>query len=133
MAEKNKIPVLLEFLFGEVPAGAGINFETAPAKNAGQAQRGASKRLASRWERDKAWGEAFDEWMAERGRKYKPSTTKQAKITWRRLLRDKVDYLVILNRKHFIDDPDVAQQSGLRIGTPEEALSWIREQISTED
>ena len=48
-------------------------------------------------------------------------------------MQDKVDYLVTLNRKHFIDDPDVAQQSGLRIGTPGDALIWVRGQISTED
>ena len=46
-------------------------------------------------------------------------------------LCSKVDYLVTLNRKHFIDDPDVVQQSGLRIGTPGEALNWVRGQIST--
>jgi len=46
-------------------------------------------------------------------------------------MQDKVDYLVTLNRKHFMDDPGVAQRSGLRIGTPGEALSWIRKQLST--
>jgi len=45
----------------------------------------------------------------------------------------KADYLVTLNRKHFIDDPGVAQQAGLRIGTPGDALSWIRGQITAED
>jgi len=45
----------------------------------------------------------------------------------------KVDYLVTLNRKHFIDDPGVAQKSGLRIGTPGDALHWVREQISSPD
>ena len=48
-------------------------------------------------------------------------------------MQAKVDYLVTLNRKHFIDDPNVAQGSGLRIGTPGDALSWVREKISTED
>jgi len=74
MEEKNKMPMLLEFLFGEVPQACprsdrsgrcGINLETAPAKNAGQAQRGASERLIH-------WGEAFDEWLAEQGRRCKP-------------------------------------------------------------
>lgn len=45
----------------------------------------------------------------------------------------KVDYLVTLNRKHFIDDPDVAVRTGLRIGTPGDALDWVRGQISAED
>ena len=41
----------------------------------------------------------------------------------------KTDYLVTLNRKHFIDDPEVAAKSGLRIGTPGDALAWIRGEI----
>ena len=65
MEEESKTPLLLEYLFGET---------------AGTAQRGASARL-------KIWAAAFDEWMAERRRKYKPTTTKQSKLAWRRLLR----------------------------------------------
>jgi predicted nucleic acid-binding protein len=42
----------------------------------------------------------------------------------------KADYLVTLNRKHFIDDPEVSRQSGLRIGTPGDALAWVRRKIS---
>jgi predicted nucleic acid-binding protein len=48
-------------------------------------------------------------------------------------MQAKVGYLVTLNQKHFIDDPDVAEQAGLRIGTPGDALHWVREQISVED
>ena len=44
-----------------------------------------------------------------------------------------VEYLVTLNRKHFIDDPGVALQAGLKIGTSGDALSWVREQISATD
>ena len=47
-------------------------------------------------------------------------------------MQAKVDYLVTLNRKHFMDDPDVALQAGFRIGTPGDALSWIRGQITPE-
>jgi hypothetical protein len=47
-------------------------------------------------------------------------------------MQARVDYLVTLNRKHFMDDPGVAQRSGLRIGTPGEALCWVRGQISAE-
>ena len=36
------------------------------------------------------------------------------------------NFLVTLNRRHFIDDPGVAVRSGLRIGTPGDALAWIR-------
>ena len=40
-----------------------------------------------------------------------------------------VDYLVTLNRKHFLEDSDVAIKSGLRIGTPGDFLAWWREQL----
>ena len=40
-----------------------------------------------------------------------------------------VDYLVTLNRKHFIDDPGVATRSGLRIGTPGDAINGVRSQM----
>lgn len=40
-----------------------------------------------------------------------------------------VDYLVTLNRQHFLDDPDVARQSGLRLGTPGDFLAWFRKQL----
>jgi predicted nucleic acid-binding protein len=42
----------------------------------------------------------------------------------------RVDYLVTLNRRHFLDDSQVAQRSGLRIGTPGDALAWVRGQLS---
>ncbi len=41
----------------------------------------------------------------------------------------KTDFLVTLNTKHFIDDPLVSQRSGLRIGTPGDALSWVRDHL----
>ena len=40
-----------------------------------------------------------------------------------------VDFLVTLNRKHFLDDPQVAVRSGLRIGAPGEALAWVRDRL----
>ncbi len=40
-----------------------------------------------------------------------------------------VDYLATHNRRHFLDDPKVAEQSNLRIGTPGDALVWVREQM----
>jgi len=45
-------------------------------------------------------------------------------------MKVRADYLVTLNRRHFIDDPEVAARSGLRIGTPGDALAWVREQRS---
>jgi len=40
-----------------------------------------------------------------------------------------VDYLVTLDRKHFLDDPGVAEKSGLRIGTPGDFLAWLRNRM----
>jgi len=40
------------------------------------------------------------------------------------------DYLVTLNRRHFIDDPTVAARSKLRIGTPGDALAWVRQHLA---
>jgi predicted nucleic acid-binding protein len=48
-------------------------------------------------------------------------------------MKAEVDYLVTHNRVHFIDDPDVAVKAGLRIGTPGDALHWVRRQISSRD
>lgn len=44
-------------------------------------------------------------------------------------MKQKVDILVTHNRKHFLDDPQVAEKSGLRIGTPGDALAWLRENM----
>ena len=41
----------------------------------------------------------------------------------------RMDYLVTLNRGHFIGDPGVALRSGLCIGTPGDALVWVREHL----
>jgi predicted nucleic acid-binding protein len=46
-------------------------------------------------------------------------------------VKAKVDYLATHNRKHFLDDPKVAEKSGLQIGTPGDALAWIREKLSS--
>jgi len=42
-------------------------------------------------------------------------------------MKAKVDYLATHNRKHFLDDPKVAEKSGIRIGTPGDVLAWLRE------
>jgi predicted nucleic acid-binding protein len=44
-------------------------------------------------------------------------------------MRVKADYLVTLNRRHFVDDPSVAARSGLLIGAPADALAWVRERL----
>jgi predicted nucleic acid-binding protein len=45
-------------------------------------------------------------------------------------MRVKTDYLVTLSRRHFLDDPAVADRSGLRIGTPGDALTWVRRTLA---
>jgi predicted nucleic acid-binding protein len=45
-------------------------------------------------------------------------------------MQAKTDYLVTLNRRHFIDDPAVADRSKLRIGTPGDALAWVRQYLA---
>ena len=44
-------------------------------------------------------------------------------------MKAKVDYLATHNRKHFLDDPKVAEKSGLRIGTPGDVLAWLTENL----
>ena len=66
MKEERTPLLMLEFLYGE---------------SAKTAQRDAPDRLL-------AWAEAFDEWLAELGAKYTKSTTKQARLAWRRLLQE---------------------------------------------
>lgn len=41
-----------------------------------------------------------------------------------------VDFLATLNKHHFLDDTEVAKHSGLRIGTPGDALGWVREWLA---
>jgi predicted nucleic acid-binding protein len=43
-------------------------------------------------------------------------------------LQAKVDFLATHNRKHFLDDPEVAEKTGLCIGTPGDAIAWLRKQ-----
>jgi predicted nucleic acid-binding protein len=44
-------------------------------------------------------------------------------------IKAKVDFLVTHNRRHFLNDPKVAEKSGLQIGTPGDVLAWIRENL----
>jgi predicted nucleic acid-binding protein len=44
-------------------------------------------------------------------------------------IKIKTGYLVTLNRRHFIEDAEVARRSGLRIGNPGDALAWVRNEI----
>jgi len=46
-------------------------------------------------------------------------------------MKAKVDYLATHNRKHFLDDPKVAEKAGIKIGTPSDVLAWIRENLSS--
>ncbi len=38
----------------------------------------------------------------------------------------KVGFSATLNMKHFMSDPEVSHRSGIRIGTPGDALAWVR-------
>lgn len=42
-----------------------------------------------------------------------------------------VDYLATHNRKHFLNDPKVAERAGITIGTPGDVLAWIRENLNS--
>jgi predicted nucleic acid-binding protein len=44
-------------------------------------------------------------------------------------MKANVDFLVTHNRKHFLDDSKVTEKSGIRIGTPGDALAWLRENL----
>ena len=44
-------------------------------------------------------------------------------------MKANVDYLATHNRRHFLDDPTVAEKSGLRIGAPGDILAWVREKL----
>jgi predicted nucleic acid-binding protein len=46
-------------------------------------------------------------------------------------MKAKVDYLATHNRRHFLDDPNVAERAGIKIGTPGDVLAWIRENLSS--
>jgi len=43
-----------------------------------------------------------------------------------------VDFLITLNTRHFMDDPQAAKKSGLYIGTPGDALGWLRKNLANE-
>lgn len=45
-------------------------------------------------------------------------------------MKAKVDYLATHDHKHFLDNPKVAERSGLKIGTPGDVLAWIRENLN---
>jgi len=40
------------------------------------------------------------------------------------------DYLVTLDKAHFLDTPVLAEQVPFQIGTPGDCLAWIREKLS---
>jgi len=42
----------------------------------------------------------------------------------------RVDYLVTLNSKHFLDDQEVPRRCGIKMGTPGDALACLREQLT---
>jgi site-specific recombinase XerC len=103
MEENNKVPMLLEFLF---------------AYAAQTAQRGASPRLIR-------WAAAFDQWLAERGRVYKPCTTKHARHTWQRLLRERRLMPWEMNQEHIEGHAAWMEAQGYAASTIYNALGTI--------
>jgi predicted nucleic acid-binding protein len=43
-----------------------------------------------------------------------------------------VDFIATFNRRHFIDDPHVTSEAGIPIGTPGDALTWLRRKLTQE-
>ena len=58
------------------------------------------------------------------------SPTRRMYPSWWQPVQARVDFLVTLNTRHFLEDPGVAQRSGLLIGTPGDALAWVRNQLA---
>ena len=46
-------------------------------------------------------------------------------------MRAHVDYFATHNRKHFLNDPKVAERAGIIIGTPGDVIAWIRENLNS--
>ncbi len=46
-------------------------------------------------------------------------------------MKAKADFLATHSRKHFLDDPKVSENSGLKIGTPGDALAWVRGKLAS--
>jgi predicted nucleic acid-binding protein len=44
-------------------------------------------------------------------------------------MQSSADFLVTLNRKHLIDDPAVSLAAGILIGSPGDALHWVRTRL----
>ena len=80
----------------------------------------------------------YREWLAACPVERVPSPTREEVLQAARMIHPKdaailaaamragVDDLVTLDRCHFLDDPEVARRSGLRIGTPGEFIAWFR-------
>ncbi len=45
-------------------------------------------------------------------------------------MRCGADYLATFNRRHFIDDREVTAKCGIPIGTPGDALEWVRQHLA---
>jgi len=47
-------------------------------------------------------------------------------------MRADAGFIATFNRRHFIDDPHVASEAGIPIGTPGDALAWVRRTLTRE-
>ncbi len=80
----------------------------------------------------------YQEWLAASPVERVPSPTLEEVLQAARMIHPKdaailvaamsagVNYLVTLDRRHFLDDPEVTRRSGLRIGTPGDFIAWFR-------
>ena len=72
-----------------------------------------------------AWAEAFDEWLRELGAKYTKSTTKQAKLAWRRLLQNQGSYPWALGEEDIQAHAAWMEEQGYAASTTANALGYI--------
>ena len=87
LREGKKAHLLLETIFGDsLPLSS-------PASRSSIGQIGEKRdKPGINSDRLLTWAEAFDEWLRELGAKYTQSTTKQARLAWRRLLQNQGSY-----------------------------------------
>lgn len=47
-------------------------------------------------------------------------------------MKSDMGFIATFNRGHFIDDPHVTSKAGIPIGTPSDALAWVRGRLTQE-
>lgn len=103
MDEEKNIPLLFSFYFGD---------------SAWAAQRGASRRL-------KKWSLAFEGWLGERKRVYQKDTVKQARLAWRRLVRQCGKMPWEMRREDIEQHVAWMEEEGYATGTVHDAIGIL--------